>query len=110
MNQCPTCHSPTQPEWYFCPQCGKVLQEKPIHITVGKQILMYLVSFFLAPLGLVWGIKYVRNKDRKVKVVGLVSIVLTVLALSITIYTFSSVMSSYTKMLNNLSTGKYSFE
>jgi uncharacterized membrane protein YsdA (DUF1294 family) len=77
---------------------------------VGKQILMYLVSFFFAPFGLVWGIKYVRSKDRKVKVVGVVCIILTVFALSITIYTFSSVMNSYTKMLNNLGTGKYSFE
>lgn len=110
MNQCPTCHSPTQPEWYFCAQCGKVLRDKPIHITVGRQIVLYLVSFFFSPFGLVWGIRYVRNKDRKVKVVGLVCIVLTVLALSITIYTFSSVMSSYTNMLNNLGTGKYSFE
>ena len=110
MNQCPTCHSPTQLEWFFCPQCGKVLQERPVRITVGKQILMYLVSFFLAPFGLVWGIRYVRNKDRKVKTVGLVCIILTVLALSITIGTFSVVMNSYTKMLNNLGTGKYSFE
>lgn len=111
MNQrCPFCHSPIQPDWFFCPQCGKVLQEKPIHISVGKQILMYLVCFFLAPFGLVWGIKYIRNKDRKVKLVGLVCIILTVVAIGVTIGTYSVVMNKYTNMLNNLGTGKYSFE
>lgn len=110
MNQCPSCHVSTQSEWFFCPSCGKVLQEKPVHITVGKQILIYLVSFFLAPLGLVWGIRYVRNKDRKVKIVGVVCIVLTLVALTITIVAFSVAMDRYVRMLNNLSTGKFSFE
>ena len=110
MNQCPTCKASTKPEWYFCPQCGKVLQEKPIHLTAGKQLLIYLVSFFLAPFGLVWGIKYVRNKDRKVKVVGIICIFLTIFALTITVGAYSVIMGKYTRMLNNLSTGKYSFE
>lgn len=68
------------------------------------------MSFFLAPFGLVWGVRYIRNKHRQVRFVGLMCIVLTIVALGITVYTFSSVMSSYTKLLNNLSIGRYSFE
>ena len=71
---------------------------------------MYLVSFFLAPFGLVWGIKYIRNKDRKVKIIGAICIILTVIAIGVTIGTYSVVMDKYTRMLNNLGTGKYSFE
>ena len=110
MSTCPTCHGVIQPEWFFCPNCGKVLQEKSIHISLAKQLFIYFVSFFLAPFGLVWGLRYVRNKDWKVRSVGLISLFLTVLAIGITLYTFSTVMTSYTKMLDNLSTGKYSFE
>ena len=101
MNQCEKCKYQIQPEWYFCPNCGKVLKEKPISISIRKQILIYLVSFFLAPLGLGWGIKYIRYKDNKVRLVGLIAILLTIISLGLLILTFKNIMDQYPKLLNN---------
>lgn len=109
MNEilCTGCHLSVFTDWYYCPNCGKTLKVKPIVVSIGKQIFIYLVSFFFAPLGLMWGIKYVRNSDKKTRIVGLVSIVLTLLALGLTIYGFSSIMGKYTNMLNGLGNGIY---
>lgn len=104
---CSNCRATIQAIWFFCPNCGKVLKEKPISVSIGKQILVYVVSFFFAPLGLMWGVKYVRNSNTKTKIIGLISIILTFLALGLTLYTFSSVMGRYSIMLNNLGNGRY---
>jgi len=71
-------------------------------MSISKQILIYLVSFFLAPLGLGWGVKYIRSKDSKVKAIGVVAILLTVLAIIIMFVLFKSVADQYVKTLNNL--------
>ena len=40
---------------------------------------IYVGSILLAPLGLVWGIRYLRQSDQKSKIIGIVAIVLTLL-------------------------------
>jgi hypothetical protein len=99
---CPSCQFQTQPDWYFCPNCAKELREKPPVISVGKQIFMYLVSFFLTPLGLGWGIKYIKFKDQKTKTIGIICIVLTALSLIFMVMSVKSFIDQYGKMLNNL--------
>ena len=101
---CPTCHYIIMNEWYFCPNCGKNLKEAPLDVSIGKQILIYLVSFFLAPLGLGWGLKYVKSKDSKIKTIGIVSIVLTVASIILMIIASKSFIDQYAKMLNNIVT------
>ncbi|MBP6044935.1 MAG: zinc ribbon domain-containing protein [Microgenomates group bacterium] len=104
---CSTCKFQISSEWFFCPNCGKQLKEKVPVITVWKQILIYLVSFFLAPLGLGWGFKYIRSTDLKVRIVGLVAIFLTVVSVILLFYTFKSFADQYGKVLNNLGGGLY---
>ncbi|MBI4008974.1 zinc ribbon domain-containing protein [Candidatus Roizmanbacteria bacterium] len=99
--RCPNCQFNIQPEWYFCPNCGKLLKEKPISISILKQITIYFISFFLAPFGLAWGFKYIRNPDRKVKLIGLVSILLTILSIGLLITIFKNFMDQYAQILNN---------
>ncbi len=100
--ECPSCKTPVQPAWYFCPNCGKQLREAPIVISIPKQMLIYLVSFFLSPLGLSWGLQYVKYKDRRVKIVGIISIVLTVVSIILMLGSFKYFMDQYSSMLNNL--------
>jgi hypothetical protein len=100
---CPICHNPLQPTWYFCPNCGKNLKEKPFSISILKQIFIYSVSFFLTPLGLTWGIKYVRSPDPKVRTVGIISIFFTVISLVLMIIVFKNFIDQYSKILNNIS-------
>ena len=103
MNNCEKCKYQIQTDWYFCPNCGKILKEKPI--TIRKQIGIYLVSFFLAPLGLGWGFRYIRSKDKKIKLVGIISIVLTVISMVLLILAFKNLMDQYSTMLNNYGVG-----
>lgn len=99
---CPVCQFKIQGDWFFCPNCSKTLKEKALEITFSKQILIYFVSFFLAPLGLGWGLKYVRSADKKVKTVGIISIVLTVLSIILISMVFKGFIDQYSKFLNNI--------
>lgn len=99
---CPVCSYQIQPEWFFCPKCGKMIREAPIVISISKQILIYLVSFFLAPFGLGWGFKYIKSKDLKVRMVGIIAIVLTILSIVLMIVWFKSFMDQYAQTLNSL--------
>ncbi len=99
---CPACSFTILPEWFYCPNCGKQLKEAPLVISFSKQIYIYFISFFLAPLGLGWGLKYIKHSDKKVRMVGIIAIVLTVLSIVLLILTFQSFMKQYADTLNSL--------
>lgn len=99
---CPTCHYKIQVDWFFCPNCAKELKEKVPVISIGKQIMIYSVSFFFSPLGLGWGLKYVKSKDQKIKTIGIISIVLTFAAIIMMIGAAKSFIDQYAKILNNI--------
>lgn len=106
--KCKTCGFQTNPNWFFCPNCAKMLKEKAPSLTAGKQAIIYLVSFFLAPFGLAWGIKYIRFHDKKTQIVGAVSIALTIIAIGLSIGVFKYAMDQYATMLNSL-TNPYAY-
>ena len=99
---CAFCHFATQPDWYICPNCGKPFKEKAPDISVFKQVYIYGISFFLAPLGLVWGLNYIRANDKKARMVGLISIALTVLSIILIIVVFKKFIDQYANILNNI--------
>jgi hypothetical protein len=99
---CPVCKFKIQSDWFFCPNCAKPLKEKIPVISITKQVLIYLVSFFLSPLGLAWGLKYIRFKEKKIKIIGIISIILTVLSIIMMIGFFKNFIEQYAKILNNL--------
>ncbi|PIY69543.1 hypothetical protein COY90_00095 [Candidatus Roizmanbacteria bacterium CG_4_10_14_0_8_um_filter_39_9] len=101
-NICSTCHAMLQPEWYFCPHCGKPSKEQIPNISFFKQMLIYFVSFFLAPLGLMWGIKFVKYNDQKVRIVGIIAIILTVLSFILMAIKFKGFMDQYRGVINNI--------
>ncbi len=82
---CSKCHLPVLPIFYFCPNCANTLRPKPLSTSIEKQIGIYLFSAFLPPLGLVPGIKYILQKSRKAKIVGIVAVLLTTLSVALTI-------------------------
>src|SRR5438552_17873142 len=83
---CPSCKTLTYAVYFFCPTCGKQLRAKPLSTSIGKQIGIYLLSFFVPPFGLWPAFKYLTQKEMKAKIVGLVAIILTILSLVITTY------------------------
>lgn len=50
-----------------------------------KQALIYFISFFLAPFGLGYAFKYLKQPDEKSKIIGIVSLVLTALAIVVAV-------------------------
>jgi hypothetical protein len=59
---------------------------KPLSTDLYKQTLIYLLSFFLAPLGLWPAVKYLREPNKKAKNIGIAAIVLTIISLSLSAY------------------------
>lgn len=104
---CPKCSLPILAEFYFCPNCGKQLRHKPISVSIAKQIGVYLLSFFLPPLGLYPGFKYIAKGDTKTKMAGWIAVFLTLISVAIAIYFFASFMQHYSKALDQLSKGQF---
>jgi len=86
---------------YFCPNCGKKLKDKPLSVTVGRQIFVYLLSFLLPPLGLWPGIKYLRQKDQKSRAIGFIAIILTIISTIITFWMALGFMNAFNQQLNS---------
>ncbi len=107
--KCKYCKNDLNESWFYCPTCGKGTMEKPPSTSIMKQILIYVVSFCFAPFGLGWAIQYMRSSDKKAKVVGLISLLLTILALLLTAWSVYTVMRYYSTMLDGLSRGKYPY-
>lgn len=82
---CPSCHVAVKPTDYFCGNCGKNLHPVPLGTTVVDLAKLYLGSVFLAPMGIFWGMRYLREKEDKSKIVGIVAMLLSVLTLIIAI-------------------------
>ncbi len=85
---CPKCQASASPEDFFCRNCGKPLKPKPLSTSIGKQILIYLVSIFLPPFGLSPGIRYLKQPGSKSKMIGWVAITLTVFSVVLTVWLF----------------------
>ena len=97
---CPSCHIEVRPTDYFCFNCGKNLQEKPPSITVESQILLYLGSVFLPPMGIIWGLKYLRRPDQKSRTVGWVAVILTLVCILLYAKWIFGVMDTVNKEVN----------
>ncbi len=79
--QCPKCKADILETAYFCSNCGRSLRSKPEDTSIVKQIFVYFVSLFLAPFGLGYAFKYLRQTDRKARMIGVISLILTVVAI-----------------------------
>jgi hypothetical protein len=98
---CPSCNAPMMASANFCSNCGKSLRAKPPATSVSRQIIVYLVSFFLAPFGLWYAWKYLKQNDRKSKIIGAVAIALTIVAVAIAIWTTVGVYNLVSQYINS---------
>jgi hypothetical protein len=71
----------------------------PPSTSVSRQIIVYLISFFLAPLGLWYAWKYLKQEDQTSKIIGAVAIVLTLVAVALTIWTTAGLFASLSPYL-----------
>ncbi len=94
---CPSCGFNLTDNYYFCPNCGKKLKEPPISFT--KEIGIYAFSLLLPPLGLLPGIRYLMQADPKIKRVGLIAVVLTIVSTVFTLWITMGMLNSFTQAL-----------
>jgi len=90
---CPQCHQSVAPGVYFCPNCGKNLNEPPLSTGVWAQILLYGFSIVLPIIAFLlvskWqGMKYMRSDDPVAKQIGIVAAVLMALSTIISFWLF----------------------
>src|ERR1035437_6799385 len=90
INICPACHQPILPQYYFCPNCGKKLNEAPLSTTTGTQAWIYIVSIILPMICFIFvtrwpGIKYYKSNDPKAKHIGQIAWTLIILSTIVTI-------------------------
>lgn len=97
---CKDCKTISPNTYFFCPNCGKKLKDKPLSTSLGRQIIIYLISFFLPPFGLPQGIKYLRQDSSKEKTIGIVVILLTIISIIISVMIFNSLSGSLNSNLN----------
>lgn len=77
------------------------MKDPPLSKTIAKQIGIYLLSALLPPFGLVPGIKYLRQKDDKSKMIGIAALVLTVLSSAVNIWLFFQLFNQLNSTVNS---------
>ena len=103
ISLCSVCHSTVRPTDYFCFNCEKNLHEKPLGTSLEDQIKLYLGSVFLTPMGIIWGLKYLRQEDQESKIAGIVAMILSVVTIIVVAqYIVNTVNSINTQVGNQL--------
>lgn len=103
--QCPKCKMEAPENVYFCSNCGYSLRSKPINTSILKQVIIYFVSFFLAPFGLGFAFKYLKQLDKKSRQIGIISLVLTFLGIVTVIFVAKRYLEQEYGLINLISNG-----
>lgn len=98
---CPQCHITVRPTDYFCFNCGKNLRPAPPPIDIAHQAQLYLGSVLLPPIGVIWAVKYLRVSDPKVRIIGWVCIVLTVISVLVATYLIVETIATVNEQVNS---------
>lgn len=76
-------------------------KDKSLSTTVGRQIFVYVLSLLLPPLGLWPGIKYLKQKDEKSRMIGFIAITLTIISTALTIWLSLKFINVFNQQLNS---------
>ncbi len=101
---CPNCHTENIPLTdFYCPQCGAQLRIKPASTSTVTEILLYIGSLLLPPLGFWWAFKYFRIPDPRAKRIAVVCVVLTIISLIVSYFLFQGFMTNVNNQINSTS-------
>ena len=98
---CPTCHTTVRITDYFCFNCGANLHPKPVSLSAVNLIPLFLGTVLLPPMGIVWGIRYIREKSSASKVVGFLAIIITIIILIIGVQVIINVINTVNNQVNS---------
>ncbi len=100
--QCPVCHIEVRQSDYFCFNCGLNLHPKPPSTSIENQIMLYLGSFFLPPMGCIWGYKYIKIADGRSKMIGYICVAITMLSILIAVRSVMVVVNTVNSQVNQI--------
>jgi uncharacterized transporter YbjL len=103
--KCSACGHEISDQALSCPNCGHPLKSRPENTSILKQILVYFVSFFLAPFGLGYAFKYLKQSDKKSKTIGIISLILTFFAIITVIFIAKKYLEQEYGFLNLINNG-----
>jgi uncharacterized membrane protein YvbJ len=105
--KCKECGHELSDEALICPNCGKPQRDKPLSVSLLKQITVYSVSLFLPPFGLWYTWKYLKQKNNKSKKIGITSLILTIISIIVVIWFIERFVSSINQSLNSVNIYNY---
>jgi len=100
--KCEECGREMSDEALACPSCGKPQKNKPLSTSLSEQMKVYSVSLFLPPFGLWYVYKYLKQKDKKSKRIGIVALILTIISTIGTIWFAKGFMNSVNQAVNTM--------
>jgi hypothetical protein len=65
-------------------------------------MIVYRISFFVAPFGLWYAWKYLKQGDNKSEKIGFVAIALTIISVAITVWTIAGLFNSVSQFMRSL--------
>jgi hypothetical protein len=103
---CPHCQLQVLPVFYFCPNCGKQLRPKPIAVSLGRQLGVYLLSFFFPPLGFPIALRYIKQQNKKTKIIGMISLAVIAVSIGAAVYTYILFVQRFYSLYPQLISGQ----
>jgi hypothetical protein len=98
---------------FFCFNCGKSLKPRPLATSFEALLMYYLGAVVLPPMGIIWGIKYLRQGNQTAKIHGAILIGITIIELIyVTIWTVNfmhTISSQINGQLNGQPNGLQGF-
>lgn len=99
LPNCPICHTQVRPSDFYCFNCGKNLHEE-ISFNRPLTITGYFIgSIILPPMGIIWGLKYLKIPNTQSKIIGLGLIAFT---LAIIFIILGKTMDFYNRLYNQI--------
>ena len=77
------------------------LKEKPISTGAMRQIIYYIASVLLPPLGFWWAWKYWKQGDETSKKICYALVIITIISLALNIWAGIGIVNSITGSLNS---------
>lgn len=97
---CKFCSLPVSDLDYYCANCGKMIKEKPVSMSFWAILWLFVLSIFLPPFGLGQTIKYIKSSNINSRILGIISLVVTILAIIITTKLAMNYFDNVTKEMN----------
>ncbi len=87
---------------FYCYNCGKNLHPAPLQTDTATLIALFIKTILLPPLGLIWGLRYLRQGDDRSKIVGIAAMVITVIEIILVVQWTVSLLNGVGGQMNNL--------